>query len=172
MAEIYGDNTVFESVKDCLKGLMDTLKTAMDSASTDPRPSAIYDGHEQSILSFPAITVGIADEGIQVIGDDIGRSTGTATVPMNIVCEIRVHTDYDGEGKNVDRIKTWRLLNSISNYVKTNGQSYLETNLTGYLALRLEPSEMAIEYEGFDESLTVGGYYKFVIQVVFSHTQA
>jgi hypothetical protein len=171
MAEIFGDNTVLESVKDCLKSLMDNLKTAMDSAGTDPRPTAIYDGHEQSAMTFPALSVGIADDGIAVIGSDIGRSAGTATIPMNIICEIRIHTDYDGEGRFVDRTKVWRLINSVSNYIKTNAQSYLEANLTGFLALRLEPSAASIEYLGFDESLTVGGKYNFVIQVVFNHTQ-
>jgi len=172
MAEIYGDNTVFESVKDCLKALMDALKTAMDTAETDPRPDTIYDGHEQSITSFPAVSVGISDDGVVVLRDDIGRSQTAATIPQDIIVEIRVHTDYDGEGNYVDRVKVFRLLNSITNYIKTNAESYLVTNLTGFLAVKLDPSEIGIENDGFDESLTIGGYFKFVIQTSFNHTQA
>ncbi len=169
MAYVYGDNTVFESIKTCLKTIMDNLKAAMDAAETDPRPGGIYEGHEQHNMTLPAVTVGIDEAEIIANEAGIGQS-GAISLPMNIVAEIRVHTDY--AGGYLDKVKCWRLLNSISNYVKTNGRDYLRTNLTGFLAIEFAPGEFGLEESSFDDTLTIGGYYKFVIQVVFTHAQA
>jgi len=172
MATIYGTD-IFDDVRGAVKGLMDNLKTAM--SSTDPKPLAVYNRHETIIpaASMPAITVELSGEGeSDIIAEQSAiASGGVYTLIYNLNCEIRIHTAFAFEGSYVDTVKISQLLNSIMNYVMTNGRSYFKTNITGYIATDYSTSEMTWPVE-FEESQTVGGSYSFDISLHRDHTQA
>ena len=167
MALIHGDNTVFENTVTAMKGLMDNLKTAMDSAGDDPRPSAIYDTHNRHSVAFPSISVGIYSASVLESEAGIGNA-GEIALPMRITCEIRIHLDY--ENGYMDKVKFWRLANSVMNYLTTDMNGYFKVNLVGYKAPIYEDMEFSSD-EYFEESLTLGGYIRIGLLVVFSHAQ-
>jgi hypothetical protein len=174
MAAIYGTD-ILDDARLAVKGLLDALKTAMDGAATDPRPLAIYNRHETIIPSafLPAATVEVSGVDSEDIVDDQSAvaSGGVYTLFYNLTCEIRIHTNFIYEGAYVDTVKISQLLNSIMNYVMTNGRSYFKSNITGYIATDYSTSEMTWPIE-FEESQTIGGYYKYDITVHRDHTQS
>jgi len=174
MATIFGTD-IFDDARGAVKVLMNNLKTAMDTAETDPRPLAIYNRHEKIIpaASLPAITVELSGEDRSDIIDEQSAvaSGGVYTLIYNLTCEIRIHTAFIFEGSYIDTVKISQLLNSIMNYVMTNGRSYFKSNITGYIATDYSASEISWPVE-FSESQTVGGYYKFDISLHRDHTQA
>ena len=168
MATIHGNNTIVDDIKTNLYNLMDALKTAMESAGDSPRPAAVYNGHEQIIMTLPAISVDI--DSIEVLNARGISAGGNVDYFKVFSCSIRVHTDF--EGGYPDNLKILRLLISISNYIETNADNYLETNLNGYQALDMEAAFYDFEPDGYDESLTIGGQFIFGIQVNLRQTQA
>lgn len=165
MATVHGDNDVLDDIRTQLKALMDAMMADMVTDGTDPRPATVYNSHEQPYMTFPAVTVGLneiaTDEGVGV------SSGGVYTLTRYVECEIRIHTDYtDGY---LDDQKCWQLLNSIANYIEQKALLYLQSNLTEFHSLNFTESSIAVG-EDFEESLTIGGLYKFEIIVSLQHT--
>ena len=165
MATVYGDNDVLDDLRVQLKSLLDAMKTDMDAAATDPRPGAIYNDHEQPYMTLPAISIGV--EAVEA-AEGTGITSGSAyNLIRHVVCQLRVHIDYDGG--YADYEKCWQLINSVSNYIEQKAHLYLQANLSEYLSLHFGITEMGVD-ESFDETGTIGGYYKFGIIIKLQHT--
>lgn len=166
MAEIHGVVKVLEEARDKLAALLNNLKTAMTTDLDDPRPAAVYDSHETLVTSFPAFSVDII--GLKALH----KEAGFHAYPIRLACQVRVHTDCDYDGVFIDTVKVKRLINSIDNYLKTNAQSYLKTNMAdGFVRLWFDGGESEFN-SVFAESRTVGGYLSFDMQCNYGYTQA
>lgn len=170
MGIIYGDNEILENCVGAIKAEMDSLLTAM--VSDDPKPAAVYNGHEQVKAILPAITVGLGtaekrfpDEGLMKAG-----ANSEITITYEVGVEIRIHTAYHRQYR--DRVKIRRLLNSINNWIETHrdiGAVIEETANVSFLFLTT--GEFLLDEE-FPESLTLGGILPVLIVLTVTHTQA
>lgn len=172
MAIIHGDNQIFEDCRLALKTLMDELKTAMDTDSDDPRPAAVYDGHEQMKMSLPAISVdflGLINDGKARIQ---GRAAGAGQIVVRypLLGEIRMHTDYrDGYR---DNIKLARLLNSVNNWIETHRDFSADLDSGDVVSFQVTNVTDLTMNDEFPESLTLGGKIRLSLVTIVTHTQA
>lgn len=172
MAIIHGDNQIFEDCRAALKNLMDELKSAMDTDSDDPRPAAVYDGHEQVKMNLPAISVdflGLIDDGVNRI---LGRSAGVGQIVVRypLAGEIRIHTDYRGGYR--DNIKLARLLNSVNNWIETHRDFSADIDSGSTVFFQLTKVLSVTMNDEFSESLTIGGKIQMILVTTVTHTQA
>jgi len=171
MAEIHGLIVILEESRDNVKGLLDALSSAMETDSDDPRPLEVHDRHETLITQFPALSIDLMGYETEQ------RDGGLHTYPTRVSCQVRVHTSVDYPGAFVDTVTVKRLLNSVDNYLKTDGHTYLKTNMSdGFARIDYEPQSgeggLAEFNVAFGESDTVGGYLNFDLQFELNYIQA
>lgn len=163
--DIHGPNDMFDNSRSALKTLMDNLKSAMVTANENPRPAAVYDSHEQVKMSLPAISVGILEGDTH--GNIAGASAGIGGIiaeNYDIGCEIRVHTNWEGE--YLDELTLSRLLNSAINWIEDHRN--LSAAIPGFCGLRIKDVSLS---GSFEESLTIGGRFLVDLIVNVDHTQ-
>lgn len=171
MATVLGDNLIFESVRTTIFSLLDALKTAMENASTDPLPLAVYNTHDQVKMTLPAYSVdfnGVVNDGDGRVKGIKATGSGIILGRYPLVVSIRTHTAFQGEFR--DRVKLARLLNSVNNYMQTHRDlTAMNTACVQFMVTNFEPITMDNEFE---ESLTIGGEMILSIVVNVGHTQA
>lgn len=172
MAIIHGDNELFENCVGAIKAEMDSLYTAMVAADDDPRPAAVYEGHEQTKASLPAITVGLAGVEKRAPEDRLRKaaSGGEIETVYEVAIEIRIHTAYHRQYR--DRIKIRRLMNSVNNWLETHIDIGTVINETANVKYLFSTTGTMVLDEEFPESLTIGGILPVLIIVSVTHTQA
>lgn len=170
MATIHGDNVVFQACRTALYDAMVDMLAAM--SSDDPKPAAIYNTHDQVKMILPAVSadfVGVIDDGDDRVE---GRSAGTGDIVVRypLLCEIRVHTAYEGGYR--DLVKLARLLNSVNNWIETHRDfsSDLDAGTNVYFQLTEVP-EITTD-DDFEESMTIGGKMQLILKTTVTHTQA
>ncbi len=171
MATVHGDNVVFQSCRTVLYDQMVLMLAAMVTDDDDPRPGAIYNTHDQIKMILPAVTtdfVEVIDDGEpRVLGRDAGA--GDIVVRYPLLCEIRVHTAYEGGYR--DMVKLARLLNSVNNWIETNRDfsSAIDAGTNVFFQVTEVP-EITTDNE-FEESLTIGGKMQLILKTTVTHTQ-
>ena len=151
MATVHGDNLIFQSCRTVIDAQMDAMKTAMDTAVDDPRPSAIYNTHEVVKMSLPAISVDL--DSVEKDESELARKTGAGgevVTKYHVTLEIRAHTAF--ENGSHDKVKIARLLNSVNNWLETHRDiTTLDTSNVNYLIMKfLKPGpEKSLEKELF-----------------------
>lgn len=172
MATIHGDNVIFQSSRTALYDAMVDMLAAMVTDGDDPRPGAIYNTHDQVKMTLPAVSaefVGVVDGGEpRIIGRDAGA--GDIVVHYALLCEIRVHTAYEGGYR--DLVKLARLLNSVNNWIETNRDFSSDIDAGTNVHFQLtEVPEITTDDE-FEESMTIGGKMQLILKTTVTHTQA
>lgn len=161
MATTYGDNKIYEDIRDALYNQMEAMRLAM--ASDSPKPAAVYSTHGVVKMTLPAISIGF--ESVSLRGEETGRSAGASpairqTYDFNY--QIRVHTDF--RGGHLQRTTLMRLLNSISNYIT----SHDNIAITGHCRTVISGIGTG---DSFDDSLTIGGHVNVLLVIQLLHTQ-
>ena len=159
MAEIYPNSDTFlESANDEIYAELNALKTSM-ATGYDPTFSYLYQRHTTAKLQLNAVSIEL--DSCEYSPEAIS-SAGTTGMWL-MLFTIRVHTDYAGEGANVDTQKNARLLNSIINKLFANldlGNGYWIHSCGS-----ISPSET------WDDSATTGGQVEIIVRKVVTHTQ-
>lgn len=159
MAEIYpGSNTFIETARDKLITELTALLSSM-ATGYSPTFSYLYEKHNTAKLQLNAVSVDL--EGATMDFD--GYSPNNSVATWYLTFSIRVHTDYAGEGANMDSQANSRLLNSIINKLRANldlGSGYRVHTISN-----VNPREI------FEDSDTVGGSVDVLIVVPITHTQ-
>lgn len=171
MATIHGDNLIFQTCRTALYDAMVDMKAAMDTDSDDPKPSAIYDDHDQVKMSLPAVSadfVGVIDEGDRIEGRQAG--VGDIVVRYPLLCEIRVHVAYEGGYR--DRVKLARLLNSVNNWIETHRDFSSDIDAGTNVFFQVTDVMEITTDDEFEESLTIGGKMQLILKTTVTHTQA
>ncbi len=168
MATIHGDNVIFQSSRTAIYDLLVLLKTAMDSAVDDPRPSAVYNTHDVVKMSLPAVSVDF--DGAEDVEEVIGSTdSGQITVRYEILCSVRVHTAFSNGFRNM--IKLGRLLNSVNNYFNTNRNFHTAIDASTNVRFQISEIGEVVMDEEYDESFTIGGSLKIKLIITVCHTQ-
>ncbi len=177
MATVYGDNSIFETIRTAFYDQLELLKTAMEGAGSDPLPLAVYNRHEIIKTTLPAYSVDILSiekgETMQLRKAEAG---GIIQSTYFVACSIRAHTDFF-EGYR-DTVKIAQLLNSVNNWFEIHRDLNSEINVTdvvNFLFLTFGEGQggsaiITLDDE-FEESLTIGGTIAVTAAVSVWHTQ-
>lgn len=172
MATVHGDNLIFQSCRTAIFTLLEALKTAMENASTDPLPLAVYNTHDQVKMTLPAYSVdfdGVVDDGDGRVRGLKPEGAGTIVdgrYPLQV--SIRTHTAFQGEYR--DLVKLARLQNSVNNYMQTH-RAFTAIDASG-VQFMISNFENVTMDNDFEESLTIGGELIISIVAYVEHTQA
>ncbi|MFA5376498.1 MAG: hypothetical protein WC455_12200 [Dehalococcoidia bacterium] len=154
---IYGTPSPIDTARSKVKTLIDALKTTMASGY-DPTFSYTYTQHRIANLRLNAVTIEADDADAVPSGSAVSQSLNLWIVTVSI----RVHTAYR-YGHN-DWLKNVRLLTSISNYINEHrnlGDEY-----------RVLSTGAFISRASFDDSATLGGEMRILVQVPVEYTQS
>lgn len=154
---IYGTPSPIDTARSKVKAQIDALKTLM-ATGYDPAISYTYTQHRIANLRLNAVTVEVDDADAVLSGSAVSQALNLWTATVSI----RVHTAYR-YGHN-DWLKNVRLLTSISNYLNEHrnlGDEYRILS-TGSIVSRVS----------FDDSATLGGEMKIIVQVPVEYTQS
>ena len=159
MAETFGESYI-ETARDKIVALLTALQTTM-ATSYDPTFDAVHEKHTVARLLYGTITTAVTVDLESFDQTDAEQESTALHTGFMIDFSIRVHTDYSD--KYSDGQKQARLLNSITNKLKTNynlGDNY-----------HLYGVSEAIVNKTFDQTDTVGGEITATVFVVIEHTQ-
>lgn len=155
MGEVFG-TAYYETARDKLKALLDTLQTEM--ASDDPTFTSVHERHDVPNLVVNSVSIAL-DIAETVSG---GWSGTTKTVAHIMQFSLRVHTSLTPYGIRDDQ-KNARLLNSLLNKMKQNvnlGDSYIISDI-----------DSIVPNEEFSESESFGGAMMITVKRGVVHTQ-
>lgn len=156
MGTVYGTNTIFETVRAGLVAQMESLMAAM--SGDDPKPLAVYDGHEVMNPVYPSISTGLME--MENVGEPHTGLDVTSLQDYDITAEIRLHLEH--QDNHFDETKCVRLVNSINNWLESH-----RTALGDYLTV--ERQEVGIIFE---ESFTVGAKITLTIRYITNTNQS
>lgn len=155
MGTVYGTNKIFETVQAGLVIQMESLMAAM--SGDDPKPLAVYNGHEVMNPVYPSISTGIVE--MENAAEEHTGMDVSALQDYMITAEIRIHLEY--QDNYFDETECVRLVNSVNNWLESH-----RTVLGDYLII--DSHEIGII---FPESFTIGAKITLTIRYITSQNQ-
>ena len=152
MADSYGANTYFTTVRAAIATELNALKAAITSGSHSPTIDTVYTTHLGTAnWSFNAVSIGIAEIPMEEIG---GSSTGAgALIQYRFAVDLRVMIGYINTYP--DEEKVLKLCQSIVNWFEENRTLGAQFKYVGTQTVRTR--------EVFEDTETIGGLVELTV---------